>query len=114
MQKILSLLFLLCSVVLGLEPSEVVVVYNAESALSKQAMARYCAGRRIPVNNRLPLYGVKRGDVTRAQYDMNIKFPLLVLARDRGLVFSAGPQVFKLAYRHHIQVNCTGKVWILQ
>lgn len=92
MQKILSFLFLLCSVVLGLEPGEVVVVYNAESALSKQAMARYCAGRRIPVNNRLPLYGVKRGDVTRAQYDMNIKFPLLVLARDRGLVFSAGPQ----------------------
>ena len=92
MHKILSFLLLLCCCVFGLEPSEVVVVYNADSAKSREAMHRYCAGRRIPMNNRMPLYGVARGDISREKFDANIKFPLLVMGRERRLVWPSGPQ----------------------
>ncbi len=92
MQKIISFLLLMCCCVLGLEPGEVVVVYNADSATSREAMHRYCAGRRIPMPNRLPLYGLGRGDISRAKYDSAVKYPLLVMAKDRMLVFPSGPQ----------------------
>ena len=92
MQKIVSFLLLLCSCLFALEPSEVVVVYNADSAKSRDAMQRYCAGRRIPMNNRLPLYGVGRGDINRAKYDASVKYPLLVMGKDRRLVWPSGPQ----------------------
>lgn len=92
MQKLLSFLLMMCCCVFALEPSEVVVVYNADSPLSRDAMARYCAGRRIPMNQRLPLYGLNRGDISRAHYDSKIKYPLLALGQRRGLIWPSGPQ----------------------
>ena len=59
----------MCCSVFGLEPDEVVVVYNADSDKSCDAMRRYCTGRGIPKKHRLPLRGLKRGDISRAQYD---------------------------------------------
>lgn len=82
----------MCCSLFALEPSEVAVVYNADSAKSREAMQRYCAGRRIPMSHRLPLYGVGRGDISRAKYDASIKFPLLVMAKDRRLIWPCGPQ----------------------
>lgn len=92
MQKLLSFLLVMCSCLVAFEPSEVVVVYNADNEKSCEAMTRYCAGRRIPKKNRLPVYGVTRADITRAKYDANVKFPLLALGRSRGLIWPAGPQ----------------------
>ncbi len=82
----------MCCSVFGLEPDEVVVVYNADSDKSCDAMRRYCTGRGIPKKHRLPLRGLKRGDISRAQYDTEVKNPLLVLTEERGLVLPAGPQ----------------------
>ncbi|MBR5185322.1 MAG: TIGR03790 family protein [Akkermansia sp.] len=93
MQKLFSLLLmLLCSCLYALEPDEVVVVYNADSELSTEAMRRYCAGRRIPFSHRLPLYGVTRGDISRADYDLKIKSALLIAGRDKSLIWPAGQQ----------------------
>ena len=93
MQKIFSLLLmLLCCCLYALEPDEVVVVYNADSELSTEAMRRYCSGRRIPFAHRLPLYGVARGDISRADYDLKIKSALLIAGRDKSLIWPAGQQ----------------------
>ncbi len=92
MPKIFLLLWVLCCSVFAWEPSEVVVVYNADSELSRSAMKRYCAARSIPQNNRLPLFGVARGDMTRADYDLKVKYALLALGRERRLIWPSGPQ----------------------
>lgn len=92
MQKILCLLLLVCCCAFGLEPSEVVVVYNADSPASCEATKRYCAKRSIPQKQRLPLHGLKRGDISRAQFDSLVKQPLLVMGEERGLVWPCGPQ----------------------
>ena len=74
MPKIFLLLMILCCSAFAWEPSEVVVVYNADSELSRMAMKRYCSARSIPQNNRLPLFGVARGDISRADYDLKVKY----------------------------------------
>lgn len=91
-QFLIWIMVLICGRALALEPSEVVVVYNAESELSVEAMRQYCSGRRIPFAQRLPLYGVGRGDISRRDYDLKIKMALLVAGRDKGLIWPSGPQ----------------------
>lgn len=76
----------------ALEPREVVVVYNADSVLSRQTAETYCRLRSIPEVNCMPLYGVSRGDISRADYDAKVKIPLMVLGRSRGIVWPAGAQ----------------------
>lgn len=92
MPKIFLLLMILCCSAFAWEPSEVVVVYNADSELSRMAMKRYCSARSIPQNNRLPLFGVARGDISRADYDLKVKYALLALGKERRLIWPSGPQ----------------------
>lgn len=92
MPKFFILLWVLCCCAFAWEPSEVVVVYNADSELSRMAMKRYCSARSIPQNNRLPLFGVARGDISRADYDLKVKYALLALGKDRRLIWPSGPQ----------------------
>ena len=40
----------------------------------------------------MPLYGVARGDISRADYDAKVKFPLMALGKSRGIVWPAGAQ----------------------
>ncbi len=78
---------MLCSCALGWESREVVVVYNGDSELSRDAMSRYCVARNIPVENRFALYGLTRADISRKDYDVKVKSQLLSQARDRGLMW---------------------------
>lgn len=64
----------------GLTPAQVVVVYNAESPLSEKAARRYCEVRHIDVSQMVALHGVKDGDISRADFERNIKSPLLYAA----------------------------------
>lgn len=89
--KYILMLLVVCMNVLALEPREVAVVYNADSALSKAAALRYCTVRRIPRDQLLPVYGVKRGDMTRDEFDGMVT-SLLTQARSRGLMWPAGPR----------------------
>ena len=87
-----ALLLLLGCYAHALEPSEVVVVYNADSVLSRRTAETYCRLRSIPESNCMPLYGVARGDISRADYDAKVKFPLMALGKSRGIVWPAGAQ----------------------
>lgn len=83
---------MLCSLALAIEPSEVAVVYNAGSQLSKAAAERYCQVRRIPPDQMLPLFGVKRGNISREDFEGSIMMSLLTQGRQRGLMWPAGPR----------------------
>lgn len=78
---------MLCCCAFGWEPSEVLVVYNADSELSKEAMTRYCSLRKIPEKNRFGLYGLTRADISRKDYDVKVRAQLLSQGRDRGFVW---------------------------
>ncbi len=90
--KYLLLLLSLCVCAWGLEPTEVAVVYNAQSELSKAAAMRYCQVRRIPRDQLLPLHGVARGNISREDFDTSIVKSLLVEGHKRGLMWPAGPR----------------------
>lgn len=87
-----ALLLMLGCLVHALEPGEVVVVYNADSALSRETAETYCRLRSIPETNLIPLYGLGRGDISRADYDAKVKLPLMALGKSRGIVWPAGVQ----------------------
>ncbi len=99
MMRLIYLLFVLCGGVWGISPMDVVVVYNAESELSKAAAVRYCEVRGIPSEHLMPLFGVKRGDVTREEYHAAIERPLLLQGRQRGLCWPSGPRNGRLPIR---------------
>lgn len=88
------LLFLICVCLCAwaIEPTEVAVVYNAESPLSRAAALRYCEVRRIPHEQLLPLFGVKRGDISRSDFDALIVQPLLQQGHKRGMMWPSGPR----------------------
>lgn len=72
------LLFLCCAATSwALLPSQVVVVYNADSPFSEQSARSYCAKRGIDSSQMVALRGVKAGDISRADFDRKIKNPLL-------------------------------------
>ncbi|MBQ2380638.1 MAG: TIGR03790 family protein [Akkermansia sp.] len=89
--RYILLFLLMCTQVFALAPTEVAVVYNADSALSKAAAMRYCEVRGIPSDQLLPLFGVKRGDISREDYEGFIMNSLLMQGRKRGLRWPAGP-----------------------
>lgn len=64
----------------ALTPAEVVVVYNADSALSERTARRYCALRHISPAQMVPLRGVKGGDISRQDYESKIRSALLYAA----------------------------------
>lgn len=82
----------LCVCAWGLEPTEVAVVYNGQSELSKAAALRYCQVRGIPHDQLLPLFGVARGNISRADFEGSIMQSLLVQGHSRGLMWPAGPR----------------------
>ncbi len=92
MRYILVLLVMLCGCVLGIQPTEVAVVYNANSALSRAAAERYCEARRIPKDQMLPLFGVQRGDISREDFRAFVEMPLLQQGKKHGLCWPAGPR----------------------
>ena len=90
--KYLLLLLSLCVCAWGLEPTEVAVVYNAQSELSKSAALRYCQVRGIPHDQLLPLFGVARGNISREDFESSIMQSLLVQGYQKGLMWPAGPR----------------------
>ena len=98
-------LFLFCCLLLSslaawaLQPASVAVVYNADSPLSVRAAQHYCSLRCIPTRNLLPLHDVSAADVTRQDFDLKIRMSLLLSARERGLMWPAGPQNGRYAIR---------------
>lgn len=90
---------MLCSCALAILPTEVAVVYNANSALSRAAAEQYCAARRIPPEQMLPLFGVKRGDISREDFRDFVEMPLLQQGQQRGLCWPAGPRNAALLMR---------------
>ncbi len=85
-------IILACLSVWAIEPTEVAVVYNAESPISQAAALRYCEARRIPKEQLLPLSGLKRGDIEREQFEALIVQPLLQLGYKRGMMWPCGPR----------------------
>jgi len=70
----------------------VAVVYNADSALSKEAMEKYCSLRRIPKEQVFALHALSAQDVSRADFDMKVRMDILIQAQERGLMWPAGPR----------------------
>ncbi len=101
MVSLLLLVLLCCSPVLfaSLLPSEVAVVYNADSALSKEAMEKYCHLRRIPQEQVIALHALSAQDVSRADFDMKVRMDILIQAQARGLMWPAGPRKGKKLMR---------------
>ncbi len=93
MKYILAFLFLSLTILaLDIKPTEVVVVYNAESSFSKSVAQRYCECRGIPHTHMLPLFGVKRGNINREDFDGSILSSLLSQGHQRGLMWPSGPR----------------------
>ncbi len=74
----------------ALEPSQVVVVYNAESELSKSTAERYAQLRRIPADNLIGLAELKGGHISRLDFEQKIRLPLLAEGKRRGLRWPSG------------------------
>ena len=83
----------LCSVASALVARDVVVVYNADSALSTRCAEAYCARRAIPGENVVGLRGVKAADISRTDYNRLIMEPLMEEARVRGWMWPANPKM---------------------
>ncbi len=83
----LGLLFL---PVQALEPSQLVVVYNADSVLSTKSAQRYAQLRRIPPNQVVALSDLQAGNISRMDFEQKIRMPLLEIGRQRGWRWPAG------------------------
>ncbi len=93
MIRLLLCLLLLCLGASGLEPSEVAVVYNADSRLSRECAEMYCNLRGIPRVQCIPLHGVGGGEISRADFDLRVRMELLIQGRSRGLIWPSGPKL---------------------
>lgn len=82
-----------------LSPEEVAVVYNADSALSKEAMERYCSLRRIPQEQVIALHALSSQDVSRADFDIKMRMDILFQAQAKGLMWPAGSRKGKKLMR---------------
>lgn len=81
---------LLMAVAHAWDGSQVVVVYNNDSALSRNYAWMYCRLRGVPENQSIGLSGLGRGDITRQEYDEKVFFPLVYAAQERGFRWPAG------------------------
>ncbi len=81
---LLLALYLLPARVCALQPSQVVVVYNDDSALSIKSALRYAEARKIPRENLVALPGLKRGHISRIDFEDKIRLPLLAEGKKRG------------------------------
>ncbi len=94
MNGFLRLLVTACLLLLpaaqALEPSQVVVVYNADSVLSSRSAQRYALLRRIPASQLVALSEVKGGHISRMDFEEKVRLPLLQVAKARGWRWPAG------------------------
>ncbi len=87
MKGLLRLLVAACLLLLpgqALEPSQVVVVYNADSELSCKSAQRYAQLRGVPASQLVGLAGLKAGHISRLDFEDKIRIPLLQVGRERG------------------------------
>lgn len=78
----------------ALKPEHVVVVYNAQSAFSKECALSYAKTRKVPENNLLPLdMGAVRQDITHDEYQRLICEPLRDFCEPRQLQFAGDAKV---------------------
>ncbi len=68
----------------ALEPSQVVVVYNADSVLSSKSAQRYALLRGIPPEQVVALSDVKTGHIARIVYEEKIRKPLIEAGQRHG------------------------------
>ncbi len=93
MKRLAAVLFFLCLLMLpaqALEPSQVVVVYNADSELSTKSAQRYARLRNIPELNLVALRGLRGGHISRAEFETKIRHPLLFAGHKRGWRWPSG------------------------
>ncbi len=88
--RLLLSVCLLLIPVQALEPSQVVVVYNADSVLSTRSARRYAMLRRIPPRQVVALSGLSSGNISRMDFEQKVCLPLLELGRQRGWRWPAG------------------------
>lgn len=81
-----------CMTAWGLTPAEVVVVYNAASKRSEQCARAYCKKRSIPASQCVGLSGMPKGqDISRQEFDTKLRYPLLMLARQKSWILPVAP-----------------------
>ncbi len=81
----LSVALLGCMSAWALSPSQVVVVYNADSSRSEQCARAYCARRSVPKSQCVGLTGLpKTQDISRGDFDAKLRYPLLLQARQKS------------------------------
>ncbi len=90
MRYVLLLLGLLLVPAWALEPSDVVVVYNADSVLSTKSAQRYAQLRRIPPEQVVALSGLNVGHINRSDFEQKIRQPLLEAGRRHGWQWPSG------------------------
>ncbi len=74
----------------ALEPSQVVVVYNADSVLSTKSAQRYALLRRIPASQLVALSDLRGERISRMDFEEKVRMPLLEVGRQRGWRWPAG------------------------
>lgn len=84
MKKHLLTLLLGCSVACGLTPQQVMVVYNADSKISKETALQYASLRSIPAENLVPLKGITKAHLTRTRFVLDIEQRLVAEAESKG------------------------------
>ncbi len=87
MRTLLCLLSVICVLLCSaqaLEPSQVVVVYNADSVLSTRSAQRYALLRRIPPAQVVALSDLKGGPISRMDFEQKVRQPLLEAGRRHG------------------------------
>ncbi len=89
---LLAALLLLLLPAGALEPSQVVVVYNADSVLSTKSAQRYALLRRIPAGQLVALSDLKGMTISRDEYQQKMVEPLLQAGRERDWRWPAGFQ----------------------
>ncbi len=93
MKSLFSFVAAACMLLLpaqALQPSQVVVVYNADSALSTRAAQRYVQQRRIPDEHMVGLSGVKGGHISREDFEEKVVKPLLFAGHQNGWRWPSG------------------------
>lgn len=72
------------------DASQVAVVFNADSLLSRTAADKYCRTRGVPESHKIGLTGLSSEDVSRQDYERKVVMPLLRAADLRGWRWPAG------------------------
>jgi uncharacterized protein (TIGR03790 family) len=100
-------LLLLNSVILALEPNEILIIANENVSESMAIAHYYCAKRGLPADNilTLPLGGKLSDTITRANYDKLLAEPI----REKLLTPGAGKQIRCLLTTYGVPIKVEGR-----